>query len=141
MGHEVPTEDPTEYGNDCGCFDPGKTPKIVVATFSLVALCPGRSWPYGINLNTAWELTQKPTNPCIWEYLDVPWQIIWWASLEAHTKSHLIGYGRISPTARAYYFNSNNVADACRVNFDNALVLGSCDANHRGYDGTGKILV
>lgn len=139
MGHPVPPEPPIEYGEGCACFDAGKTPKYVIAIFDGVVLCPTREWPDGKNLNTWWILTQIPANPCLWEYLDVPWQIIWYASRDAHTKSRLMAYGRISPTARRYYFNSNNVADACKVNFDNALVEGICGEVFRGYDGTGRI--
>jgi len=140
MGEDIPPEiPPVEYGNNCTCcFDAGKAPKYIEGTFSGVQLCPGRSWPSGISLNSTWILTQKPANPCLWEYLTEAWQIIWRANLAVCTKSNLVGYGRISPVQRAYYFHSNDVVGACLVNFDNALKLVDCDGR-RGHGGTGYV--
>ncbi|MCK5604374.1 hypothetical protein KAR91_20965 [Candidatus Pacearchaeota archaeon] len=78
MGEDIPTLPPGEGKSvhDClACFAAGETPKYLRVTFVGVTLCPGFSWPNGVDLNQAWWLTS--ISPCRWEYEDANWLIIY----------------------------------------------------------------
>lgn len=62
-----------EYGEDCECFDAGKTPKYYTLEFSGVTDCDCVcSWPSDIN--TSFILTQE-ASPCQWSCSENGWDV------------------------------------------------------------------
>ena len=124
------------YGNDCDCCEPdpfpnGQTPKYFDITFSGVALCPTKSWPDGVNLNTTWELTQDSTYPCVWKYNDGNWIIELMLCYEES-----VTWATASSALGGYY--SGGIESICEdIGSDvaNEWLVGDC-AIHRGYGGT-----
>lgn len=76
MGHEVPPDEPIEYGDDCSVCDPGKTPKYLIAVIRELTDCeclnvaPHRSYlctGVAAAINKAWRLEQQsPEYLCLW---------------------------------------------------------------------------
>ena len=99
--------------NDCSCFDAGKTPLEVRAVFSGVQLCPGKSWPDNVNLNTTWILTQTFSSACgwcLWEYDDGNWSIKLCGNSGGNYSNLLAEDAR---PGLLRYFDSYNYVDFC----------------------------
>jgi hypothetical protein len=111
-----------EYSsNNCSCFDAGKTPLYYTVTFSDVTLCPGKSWPGGININKTWKLHQYFSYPqcegnCCYIYDDGNWQI----TLDLKKWNGLRYITLLSALwAPPYYFGNYSGADyyeSCDIN-------------------------
>lgn len=67
---------PPEYGNDCFCFDAGKTPKYVYASF--MSIIKGGQWIPGDPgpPNSIFKLTQTVGNACEWRAISGPWSLM-----------------------------------------------------------------
>lgn len=78
-----------EYGDDCGCFDAGKTPKYYTVTFQDIFDCgplEEEGWPSDANRTEV--LTQDNVLPCVWKKTVGGWSIYlrligtcWWLSI------------------------------------------------------------
>ena len=62
-----------DFGNDCACFSPGKTPKTIFASFRDIVDCEAISLAGPPNFQFCLE--QEPLAPCNWYYTDVNWAV------------------------------------------------------------------
>lgn len=123
------------YGDDClWCFDAGLTPKVVVATFSGVQLCSGRSWPGGISLNGEWLLEQAAEVPCMWEYIDENYRLFFVAFIfEATTfrvRENINGAGD-------WYFRVEPYQEPpCQNSLSSTTEAGDCNGLYAAHGGS-----
>lgn len=71
MGIDWPEE---EFGVNCMCWPPGRTPKYLYAAFTDIVKCHP---PAGALAppNRSFVLTQVPAQPCQWIYVDADWYV------------------------------------------------------------------
>lgn len=120
---------------DCvACFAAGKTPKYYTLTFAGVILCPGRSWPGGVNLNQKWLLTQYDpvALPCFWRYSDVNWLIYVQFDVGEPSRTWVRAY---QPPGNYYFSFYINAACYISGSAYNMYDVGDCGANVYGHHG------
>lgn len=75
MGYII---DDWQYGDDClTCFPPDKTPLYLMASFTDIK--PGEFYDPNVHPptpNKIFKMEQKPADPCIWEYRDVDYWVV-----------------------------------------------------------------
>lgn len=136
-----------EYGDDCDCFDAGKTPKYYTVTFKDIIECTECGiGPWPSDANRTEVLTQDIGLPCVWKKSIGGWDIylrlkgtcwlldIAWDDYEL-SPSHIAAfYCTNTDCVSAGLFN--NVLDTCCADVED------CGGGHMraiGKDGTARI--
>lgn len=128
--------DEIEYGNDCGCFPAGETPKYVFASFLGIEACPPVvGWQNPAPPNSIYALQQSAVSPCVWAGTHGAYSIQW--SIDPVGIAHL-GIGLIPPHAAMVLFEGNGTG-GCDRYFTSTIVPGDCDFFIRCHGGTGMI--
>lgn len=137
-------------GNDCDACEPdpfpnGETPKYFDVIFSGVTLCPEKSWPGGVNLNTTWRLTQVNIPAwggwCCWQYLDANWDILLLLNYfnGAGQTTHISASqaGRVAFFVRTLLFGGSLAACLAEASdIANGYTIEHCDTGYSAHSGT-----
>lgn len=134
-------------GNDCECFDPGKTPKYYTVTFKDIVECIWEGGPWPSNANRAEVLQQSDVLPCVWQKVIDGWTIYlrlkgggcWWLDIGWEDDDY-------SPSHHSAYYRTNSDCVKTGI-FANALTscganIADCGGGHlraMGINGTAKI--
>jgi len=121
-----------EFGNDCGCYPPGRTPKYLYASVSGIEWCT-EGVPVAGPPNGIFKMTQDPGFPCIWT-MDAGGVTAWYSLAGGWSQ---LDIGISAPMTLAF---THLIKLPCLAHFSNQLICPGILVPPWYHGGTGIVL-